>query len=94
VGTGSTYGVCEFALSWFITEGRFGGLDLAGLSVVHAVRPAAIELDHRPGRWFMRASNFVTVRANSAVPSELPFLRYSRARSLGTRGVSGGHAGG
>jgi hypothetical protein len=33
---GSTYGVCEFALSWCITNGRSGALDLAGLSVVLA----------------------------------------------------------
>ena len=125
--TGSTYGVCEFALSWFVARGQFGNLDLAGLSVVlagfyrddepgkpwrvclyvderttsaqqealtgiflgrlggtparnfakaigevHAVRRAAIELEHRPRRWFMRASEFVTVRATSPVPSDLP----------------------
>ncbi len=34
--TGSTYGVCDFALSWRITTGRSGDLDLAGLSVVLA----------------------------------------------------------
>jgi len=36
--TGSTYGVCEFALSWRITDGRMGMLDLSGLSVVLAGR--------------------------------------------------------
>ena len=34
--TGSTYGVCDFALSWRVTLGRFRDLDLAGLSVVLA----------------------------------------------------------
>ena len=124
--TGSTYGECDFALSWFITSGRSGTLELSGLSVVlagsyrddepgkpwrvclyvdeqatpaqqevltgiflgrlggtpsrnfataivevHAVRSAKIELEHRPGRWFMRAGQFVTVRATSPVPSDL-----------------------
>ena len=123
--TGSTYGVCEFALSWFVTNGRMDGVDLAGRSVVLAgfyrddesgkpwrvclyvdeqatpaqhdalaaiflgraggtplnnfakaiadvivVRRAAIELDHRPGRWFMRASDFVHVRATAPVHSD------------------------
>ena len=34
--TGSTYGVCDFALSWCITRGRLGQLDLSGFSVVLA----------------------------------------------------------
>jgi hypothetical protein len=123
----STYGVCEFALSWLITNGHLGRLDLAGLSVVlagcyrddeagnpwrvclyvddratsaqhdalsgiflgklggtpvgnfasaigevHSVRRAMIELDHRPRRWLMLASDFVLVKATSIVPSELP----------------------
>lgn len=125
--TGSTYGVCAFALSWFIKVGHARDLDLSNLSVVlagfyrddepgkpwrvslyvderataaqqasladiflgrsggtpqrnfagairevHAVRPAKIELDHRPGRWFMRANDYVTVRARSPVASEMP----------------------
>ena len=32
----STYGVCDFALSWFISEGRADGIALANLSVVLA----------------------------------------------------------
>ena len=39
---------------------------------VYAVRPAKIELEHRPRRWFMRAGDFVTVRATAPVPSDLP----------------------
>ena len=125
--TGSTYGVCEFALSWFVTSGQMGALDLSGLAVVlagfyrddekgkpwrvclyvderataaqqealtaiflgrrggtpagnfaaaigevYAVRRAAIELEHRPGKWFMRAADFVTVSGASLVRSELP----------------------
>ena len=34
--TGSTYGVCEFALSWRIVEGGRGPVTLSGLSVVLA----------------------------------------------------------
>jgi hypothetical protein len=125
--TGSTYGVCEFALSWWIAEGRLSALELSGLAVVlagsyrddepgkpwrvclyvderatsaqrealtgiflgrlggtparnfaaaiaevYAVRPAKIELGHRPGRWLIRAGDFVTVRAAEIVPSDLP----------------------
>jgi hypothetical protein len=124
--TGSTYGVCDFALSWRITKGRWGDLELSGLSVVlagfyrddeagkpwrvclyvdeqatsaqhealakiflgqaggtplrnfakaigevYAVRPARIELDHRPRRWFMRASDYVSVRASVTVSSDV-----------------------
>ncbi len=36
LSTGSTYGVCSFALSWQIAEGRFGETDLSGLSAVLA----------------------------------------------------------
>lgn len=124
--TGSTYGVCDFALSWQITEDQFGGLGLSGLAAVmagsyrddetgkpwrvclyvderadaaqrealahiflgrstgtalrnfaaaicdvYAVRPAKIELDHTPRRWFMRASDYVIARATRPVPSAL-----------------------
>jgi hypothetical protein len=124
--TGSTYGVCDFALSWQILDGRAGALGLSGLSVVlagvyrddeagkpwrvslyvderadaaqrealsgiflgrwggtparnfarsitdvYAVRPAKIELDHRRTHWFMRAEDFVVVRATEPVPSAL-----------------------
>ncbi len=127
MSTGSTYGVCQFALSWFITTGQFDALDLAGHSVVlagfyrddetgkpwrvvlyvdqtatspqhdalaaiflgrlggtplhnfakaiadvQAVRRAVIELDHRPGRWFMRARDFVHVRASTPVHADQP----------------------
>ena len=125
--TGSTYGVCDFALSWCISTGQMGRLDLSGLSVVlagsyhddepgkpwrvllyvdarassaqhdaltgiflgrlggtpshnfakaidkvYAVRRATIELEHRPGRWFMRAGDYVTVTGTSPVHSDLP----------------------
>ena len=124
--TGSTYGVCDFALSWRIATGQHGALDLSNLSVVlagsyhddevgkpwrvclyvderatpeqhealanvflgrlggtplrnfaksigdvYAVRRASIELEHRPGRWFMRASDYVTVTATRPVSFDL-----------------------
>jgi hypothetical protein len=34
--TGSTYGICDFALSWRIVEGEHGDFTLSGLSVVLA----------------------------------------------------------
>ena len=56
--------------------GRLGGTPsrnfAAAIAEVYAVRPAQIELEHRPRRWLIRASDFVTVRATSPVPSDLP----------------------
>jgi hypothetical protein len=127
VASRSTYGTCDFALSWWILDGHADSVSLAGLKVVmagsydddeagrpwrvslylddaatvpqaaaleaifrgtwggtalrqfaknivefHAVRAARIELDHRPRRWYMRANDFVEVRATEIVPSELP----------------------
>jgi hypothetical protein len=125
LGNRSSYGVCDFALSWHVTEGRSGVTSLSGLDVVlagsysddephkpwrvslylderadraqqealtaiflgraggttlknfaaaigevYAVRTARIELDHTPRRWFMRAAEYVEVRATTPVPSE------------------------
>jgi hypothetical protein len=127
LATGSTYGVCDFALSWHIVIGECGDVDLsdrfvvmagsycddepnkpwrvilyvderssdeefaaltdiflgraggtpfqnygARIAATYAVRRAYIELDHRPGRWYMRASTWVEVRASRIAPSELP----------------------
>ena len=124
VTSGSTYGVCEFALSWHIREGAFDDRPLDGLAVVlagkyqddeagkpwrvcvyidaradeaqqqalaeiftgraggtpfrnyakaivdvYAIRPATIELDHRPRRWSIRADRYVSVRASEPVAS-------------------------
>jgi hypothetical protein len=124
--TGSTYGVCSFALSWRILDGAFGSLDLSGLAAVlagsyrddepgkpwrvflyvderanaaqqqaladiftgraggtalknyaavigevYAVKPAHIELDHRPKRWSIRAGDYVVVRGATPVASPL-----------------------
>jgi hypothetical protein len=125
--SGSTYGVCEFALSWFVARGRCGAIGLDDRSVVlagryrddepgkpwtvclyvddratqpehdaladiflgrlggtalgnfakaigevTAIRKAAIQLDHRRGRWFMRAGTYVTAKAAASVPSDRP----------------------
>ena len=122
---GSTYGVCDFALSWRVIAGHLEDLDLSGLSAVlagsyrddepnkpwrvclyadergspaqqaalskiflgraggtsfrnfasaigevFAIRPARIELDHAPRRWFMRADEYVLVRATTPVASD------------------------
>ena len=124
LATASSYGVCDFALSWRILDGHDGDLALAGLCVVmagsyadgqpwhvslyvderadvaqhdaltniflgraggtvlrnfakrigevYAVRRAKIELDHTPRRWFMRAGNYVEVRAQEIVASDAP----------------------
>jgi hypothetical protein len=56
--------------------GRLGGTPARNfakaITKVYAVRPAKIELEHRPRRWLIRAGDFVTVRATVPVPSELP----------------------
>jgi len=125
LATRSTYGVCEFAISWRIVSGAFADVDLsdrfvvmagsyqddepnkpwrvilyvdercsdpqfaaltdiflgraggtafenfgARIAEIYAVRRAAIELDHTPRHWFMRASKWVEVRASRTVPSE------------------------
>ncbi len=124
LATASSYGVCDFALSWRILDGRADDHDLSGLCVVmagsygdglpwhvclyvderadatqydaltniflgraggtvlknfakrigevYAVRQARIELDHTPRRWFMRAGDYVEVRAQEIVASDLP----------------------
>ena len=123
---GSTYGVCDFALSWRILDGAFGAIDLSGLSAVlagsyrddekgkpwrvvlyvddrgdggqrqaltdiftgrggggtfrnyaavigevYGVKPARIDLDHRPGQWSIRAGGYVVVRGATPVPSPI-----------------------
>ena len=125
LGSGSSYGVCDFALSWHVERGHDGTLDLSGFDVVlagsyrddeagkpwrvclyvderagraqrdalagiflgrrggtaltnfakaikdvYAIRPAAIMLDHRPARWYIKADDFVEVRATHAVEEQ------------------------
>jgi len=127
ISSGSTYGFCQFALSWKILKGSFAQTDLSDRLVVmagsyrddepnkpwlvilyiderssddqfaaisdiflgraggttlcnfarrigytYAIRRAAIELNHRPKQWFMRASSWLEVRASQFAPSRLP----------------------
>jgi hypothetical protein len=55
--------------------GRAGGTAFQNFAMrigaTYIVRRAAIQLDHRPRRWFIRASNWVEVRATSVFPTEL-----------------------
>jgi hypothetical protein len=44
-GSRSTYGVCEFALSWWVQEGHFGDIRLDGLKVAMA----GFYVDDEPG---------------------------------------------
>lgn len=124
---GSSYGICDFALSWHVDRGHKDDLDLAGFNVVmagnyrddepdkpwrvalyvderaddarraaladiflgrvpgtsqrnfgkriadvYAVRPARIELDHRPRRWWFRAEQWVEVKFGGSVEQPKP----------------------
>jgi hypothetical protein len=59
--TGSTYGVCDFALSWRILNGHAGALDLSGLSAVLA---GSYRDDEAGKPW--RVCLYVDARANAA----------------------------
>jgi hypothetical protein len=54
--------------------GRAGGTTLrnfaAAIGEVHAVRPAHIELGHAPGRWRIRANDWVAVTATHVVDTD------------------------
>jgi hypothetical protein len=54
--------------------GRAGGTTLrnfaAAIGDVHAVRPARIALSHTPGRWRIRANDWVTVAATQRVDAD------------------------
>jgi CheY-like chemotaxis protein len=65
----------QFAALSNIFLGRAGGPPSqnygARIGATYAIRRAGIELDHKPGRWFMRASTWVEVRATRMVSSDL-----------------------
>jgi hypothetical protein len=128
-GGRSTEGICMGALSWAVTEGHAGDLDLSGLGVVLALRydddepgspwtfflyvdergderqrevlarifmgelggtpreqfpwvwkeshplgwrPAAVEIEHSPGRGWFRAGEQVTLRVRAPVEDQEP----------------------
>src|SRR5262249_39353370 len=78
----------QYAALMDIFLGRAGGTAFQNFGMrigdTYAVRRAAIALDHRPRRWFMRASTWVEVRATRIVPS--PFAVSSGISGTGRPG--------
>ncbi|MBI3744439.1 MAG: DUF1326 domain-containing protein [Chloroflexi bacterium] len=73
-GNPSTYGVCDFALSWLIKEGRAADINLSGFGVVLAAWYSEAE----PGTpW--RATLYVDEQANSAQRDALAAIFLGRA---------------
>jgi len=64
--TGSTYGVCEFALSWRILRGHHDTLDLSNLSVVLAGRYRDDE-DGKPWRVSLYVDEQTTAAQHDAL---------------------------
>ena len=78
--TGSTYGVCEFALSWQIKNGRFDDVPLDGLAVVLA----GAYRDDEPGKpW--RVVVYVDRRADAAQQHALSEIFTGRAGGTARR---------
>ena len=74
LGSGSSYGVCDFALSWLISDGRAGSLDLSGLAVVLA----GSYRDDEPGKpW--RVALYVDERSDPAQREALASIFLGRA---------------
>ena len=80
LGGRSTYGVCDFALSWRIVVGRAGPLDLSGLSVVMAGSYDDDELD---SPW--RVALYVDDRAGAEQRSALADIFLGRAGGTSLR---------
>jgi len=72
--TGSTYGVCSFALSWLVTEGKFGDVNLSGLSAVLA---GEYRDDEEGKPW--RVSLYVDDKATAAQQQALADIFSGRA---------------
>ncbi len=78
--SGSSYGVCDFVLSWRITEGWFGGLGLSGLSVVLA----GFYRDDEPGKpW--RVCLYVDEEATAAQYDAVAGIFLGRSGGTPTR---------
>jgi hypothetical protein len=75
VTSGSTYGVCEFALSWHVERGRFGELSLDGL---RAVLAGSYRDDEAGKPW--RVCVYVDARGNAAQQRALADIFTGRAR--------------
>jgi hypothetical protein len=74
-GGRSTYGVCDFALSWLVTRGwAAGGVDLSGLEVVMA---GSYDDDERGSPW--RVALYVDHRADEAQHRALAAIFLGRA---------------
>jgi hypothetical protein len=74
MGTGSTYGVCDFALSWRVINGHSGDVDLSRLSVVLA----GSYRDEEPGKpW--RVCLYVDEQGSNAQQSALTDIFLGRA---------------
>jgi hypothetical protein len=79
-GGAPTYDPCDFALSWWIKDGRAGALDLTGLKVVMA------------GRWEVKLGNswhvtlYVDDRATAAQKDAITAVFLGRAGGLPGRG--------
>ncbi len=74
LGGRSTYGVCDFALSWRIAAGRAGTIDLSGLSVVLA---GSYDDDEPGSPW--RVALYVDERADPGQQSALADIFLGRA---------------
>ena len=79
-GGRSTFGVCEFALSWRILEGAAGTTDLAGLSVVMA---GAYDDDEEGSPW--RVALYVDERADPSQEDALARIFLGRAGGTSLR---------
>lgn len=70
----STFGICDFALSWIIERGAADGLDLAGLEVVMAGR---YDDDEQGSPW--RVALYIDEHADSDQQSALADMFLGRA---------------
>jgi hypothetical protein len=79
-GGRSTYGHCDFALSWAIEEGQASGLDLAGLNVVMVGRygdEPGLVADLPVGAW--EVALYLDERASPAQAAALEAIFLGRA---------------
>jgi hypothetical protein len=74
MGGRSTYGHCDFALSWLVAEGRFGELDLSGFNVVLA---GTYNDDEPAAPW--RVALYVDERASASQQKALSDIFLGRA---------------
>lgn len=73
-GGRSTYGICQFALSWHVIDGDAGGMDVSGLDVVMA----GFYDDDEPGSpW--QVALYVDERADAAQHARLADIFLGRA---------------